>query len=63
MYTLKNQNIKSLVLDSPFITLDDVILNLIKQKLHTPDIINKGLYELISSKLCCIYLGQIINKY
>lgn len=30
MYTLKNQNIKSLVLDSPFVTLDDVIVNLIK---------------------------------
>lgn len=63
MYSLKNPTIKCLVLDSPFITLEDVILNLIKSKLHTPDLINKGLYELISSMYSSIILGQITNKY
>lgn len=42
-------NIRCLVLDSPFLVLEDVVINLIKLKLHTPDIINKGLYELIRS--------------
>lgn len=49
IYAQKNENIKCLVLDSPFLVLEDVMINLIKLKLHTPNIINKGLYELLKS--------------
>lgn len=44
MYAIKHQNICCLILDSPFIVLEDVILNIIKDKLGTPDLINKGLF-------------------
>lgn len=54
MYALKNYNIKCLILDSPFLILEDVVINLIKLKLHTPNIINKGLYELIKSIIILI---------
>ncbi|CAK94345.1 unnamed protein product (macronuclear) [Paramecium tetraurelia] len=59
MYTQKNQNIKCLVLDSPFLVLEDVVINLIKLKLHTPDIINKGLYELIRRSIAKLFQFQI----
>ncbi|CAD8114965.1 unnamed protein product [Paramecium primaurelia] len=49
MYTLKHQNIHCLILDSPFIDLEEIIINLIKDKLDTPNLINKGLFEIIKS--------------
>ncbi|CAD8127851.1 unnamed protein product [Paramecium sonneborni] len=61
MYTQNNTNIKCLILDSPFLILEDVVLNLIKLKLHTPDIINKGLYELIRRCIAKLFHFQI-NK-
>ncbi|CAD8182542.1 unnamed protein product [Paramecium octaurelia] len=61
MYTQKNENIKCLVLDSPFLVLEDVVINLIKLKLHTPDIINKGLYLLIRRSIAKLFQFQI-NK-
>ncbi|CAD8127494.1 unnamed protein product [Paramecium sonneborni] len=70
MYAIKYQNITCIILDSPFYTLDDVILNLIKQKLHTPNLINKGLLEILKRQIQQLYnfsissvkLPQILNS-
>ncbi|CAD8212097.1 unnamed protein product [Paramecium pentaurelia] len=59
MYALKHQNIHCLILDSPFIALEEVILNLIKDKLGTPDLINKGLFEIIKRQILQLYKFSI----
>ncbi|CAK67214.1 unnamed protein product (macronuclear) [Paramecium tetraurelia] len=59
MYALKHQKTSCMILDSPFIALEEVILNLIKDKLGTPDLINMGLLEILKRQIQQLYKFSI----